>query len=99
MAKKGIKFDSGKLRWSLLPYDALADVVRVLMHGAAKYEDFNWQHVVSEDGGKARYFDALQRHLIAWWNGEINDPEDGLSHLAHATCCLLFLLWKERNGE
>ena len=34
----------------------------------------------------------------AWWCGEDLDSETGLSHLAHAGCCLLFLLEYQRNG-
>ena len=39
-----------------------------------------------------KVYDALQRHLSSWWGGEDKDPETNLSHLAHAGCCLLFLL-------
>ncbi len=34
---------------------------------------------------------AAQRHLIAHYSGEDIDPESGLPHLAHASCCLMFL--------
>jgi hypothetical protein len=44
------------------------------------------------DTSKPRYFDAAQRHLWAWWEGEARDPESGLPHLAHAVACLLFVL-------
>jgi hypothetical protein len=40
---------------------------------------------------KRRYFDAMQRHMWAWKEGEVNDPESGKHHLAHAMCCLMFL--------
>jgi hypothetical protein len=30
--------------------------------------------------------------MWAYWKGEDNDPETGLSHLAHAMCCVMFLL-------
>ena len=46
---------------------------------------------------KERYYDAAMRHLYAWFNGEPKDIETGESHLAHAICCLLFLLWFESN--
>lgn len=36
-SKGGVKKDEGKLRWSLLPWDALEEVVKVLMFGADKY--------------------------------------------------------------
>ena len=31
-----VKNDEGKLQWSLMPYEQLEDVVRVLMAGAKK---------------------------------------------------------------
>lgn len=49
------------------------------------------------DAGK--YFDAAMRHLTAWISGERLDPESGRSHLAHAICCLLIMLWGELHGE
>jgi hypothetical protein len=49
----------------------------------------NWRRVPD---AQRRYFDAAQRHLLAWWAGEKEDPETTLSHLAHASCCVLFLL-------
>lgn len=87
-SKAGVKFDKGKLRYSLLPNDAIQDIVRVLMKGADKYGDRNWE------GGLdfSRLYDAIKRHLDAWWDHEDNDPEDNLSHLSHAACNLLFLI-------
>lgn len=86
----GTKFDSGKWRFSLLPMDALRQVIAVLEYGAQKYSADNWQAVPD---ARKRYFDAAHRHLAAWFSGELLDSESGLSHLAHATCCLLFLLY------
>lgn len=85
---KGRKFDGGKLEYGLLPPLALEEVVKVLTFGAQKYERDNWQRVPDS---KRRYFDALQRHVWAWKQGEQIDPESGLPHLAHAMCCLMFL--------
>lgn len=84
----GRKFDDGKLEYGLLPPLALEETVRVLTFGAQKYERDNWIKVPES---KRRYFDALQRHLWAWKKGEVNDPETGMHHLAHAMCCLMFL--------
>lgn len=85
----GAKHDAGKLKWSLLPLDALREVLRVLHFGADKYGEFNWEFV---DNKHERYFNAALRHLTAWWDGELADEESGFSHLAHAACCVLFLL-------
>lgn len=86
----GRKADKGKPRWSLLPRGAVQQVVSVLEFGAQKYAPENWK-LVSD--ARTRYYDALHRHVEAWWCGERIDPDSGLHHLAHAACCLLFLLW------
>jgi len=84
----GRKFDGNKLEYGLLPPLALEETVKVLTFGAQKYERDNWQKVPDS---KRRYFDALQRHMWAWKQGEQNDQESGINHLAHAMCCLMFL--------
>ena len=88
----GIKHDTGKLRWDLLPMSAIEKIVAVLSFGAAKYGANNWQAL---DDFESRYFAALERHLVAWRRGERIDSESGLPHLAHAGCCLVFLLSRE----
>lgn len=91
---EGKKYDTGKRRWSLVPWDALAQVVDVLEHGAKLHGDENWQHVRPT----SRYWNACMRHLIAYQLGEQADPDTGASPLAHAICDLLFLLWFETHG-
>jgi len=91
---KGLKYDDGKLRWSLLPLGPIREIIRVLEFGAKKYGENNWQKL---DNGRTRYYEALLRHITAWFEGEVNDPESGLHHLAHAGCCLLFLLWSDKK--
>ncbi len=84
---QGTKHDTGKLRWSLLPFQALHGVIKVLMHGEKKYGSHQWR------GGMpwTRPYDALQRHLDAFMGGEDLDPESGESHLDHALCELIFM--------
>jgi len=90
----GRKDDQEKARWDLLPYKEVSQVVRVLTFGACKYSDNNWKRVSNPHN---RYFAAAMRHLTAWKEGEIKDPETGQNHLAHAVCCLLFLMWFNNN--
>jgi hypothetical protein len=85
---EGRKFDGGKLEYSLIRPLALQEMVKVLTFGAQKYERGNWMFV---DDAKRRYFDAMQRHVWAWKQGEQIDPESGIHHLAHAMCCIFFL--------
>ncbi len=90
MTESGHKQDNEKPRWDLLPLECLTPIVNVLTFGAQKYTDHGWQTVVK---GRERYYAALLRHLEAYRRGEQADPESGLSHLAHAGCCLVFLIW------
>ena len=88
MTLEGKKFDDGKLPYDLLPSDAVEEIVKVLQFGATKYGERNWEKGMKWN----RPFAALMRHMWAWWRREEKDPETGLSHLAHAGCCILFLL-------
>ena len=85
----GRKDDFEKRRWDLLPWKQIGSVVDVLTYGAAKYDADNWRRVPD---ACRRYFAAMQRHLTARLEGEVLDPETGMPHLAHACCCLIFML-------
>lgn len=56
--------------------------------GAEKYGAQNWRNGLEW----SRVFAAVQRHLLAWNDGETHDPETGINHLAHAGCGIMFLL-------
>ena len=90
----GVKHDTDKPDWNLLPWDEVEQVVRVLQYGAKKYSPNNWVHV-----SWARYSSAAIRHIVARLRGQILDPETGLPHLAHAVCCLLFLIYKDNHAK
>ena len=91
---KGRKYDQGKPPLSLLPNAGLRAIAQVLRVGAEKYSPQNWRHVRP---GR-RYLDAALRHLHAFADGEDNDPEDGLGHLAHAGACVLFAIALHAQG-
>lgn len=89
------KYDTGKLPFELLPAAALSQVVGVLSTGAIKYTPNNWRTPGFKWG---RLLGAALRHLFAFIGGEDKDPETGYSHLAHAACCVLFLLEHQTIG-
>lgn len=93
MRTKAVKNDSLKPRMDLLPSYPLEEVACVLGFGAEKYGDHNWRHGMVW----SRLYASALRHLLSWNAGEDKDPETGRSHLAHACCCLLFLLQYERD--
>lgn len=94
-ADLGIKHDSEKLRFSLLPLEEVEEVVKVFEHGARKYKPENWKYVKP----MTRYWDAAIRHLVAWKCGTRLDSASGLSVLAHAIASILFLMWHEKNDD
>lgn len=95
--QQGVKNDSGKPKIGLIPTIAIEQEAAVMGFGAAKYGRDNWR------GGLhySRLIDAALRHMLAFSGGENLDPETGLSHLAHARCCMGMLMamppeWDDR---
>lgn len=95
-ALAALKYDEHKLDWSLLPLVSVEEVIKVLMHGAQKYSEDNWQKLPDF---RKRYINAMYRHLASYAKGEVTDKESGLSHMAHAACNALFLIWKEMDEK
>lgn len=89
----GVKYDADKAPLDLLPMDALLEVGEVLKYGAEKYAPYNWARGMLY----SRLISACLRHIFRYNKGEDNDPETKRSHIAHAICCLLFLLEYEKN--
>lgn len=85
----GVKFDQDKeVRWDLMPWDALEEIAKVLNAGSKKYGDRNWEKGMAY----GRLIRATIGHVTDWARRRDVDSETGLSHLAHAGCCILFLL-------
>ena len=91
---EGRKDDQGKLRYDLLPPDALEALAEIFTDGAAKYGEKNW----SKGMAWSRPYAAAQRHLWQWWSGVDIDEESSRNHLAHAAVNILFLLAYSKRG-
>lgn len=95
LASGGVKYDSDKLRFDLIPPIALFELAKVYTIGARKYEDRNW-----EKGLKyGRVFGAMMRHAWRWWLGEERDPVDGQCHLASVMWCAAALIHFQATPE
>ncbi len=70
------------------PAAEIAEAV-VMGLGAAKYGPYNWR---TETIRATIYIAAARRHLAQWLDGEDDDAESGVSHLAHARATLGILL-------
>lgn len=93
--QKGVKPE----RFSLIPKAPLDLLGRVYHFGESKYAPHNYRKGYEW----SKSYDALQRHLSAWWEREDIDEESGLSHLGHAACHIFALIVfssdRDRYGE
>lgn len=82
--------------FSVIPTAALLHLGEVMKLGANKYGPFNWRDtpVPAET-----YVDAIGRHLLSWQDGEDNDPESGMSHLAHIMASCAIIIDAQENGK
>lgn len=85
---EGIKHDTGKLRYDLIPADALEELAKVYTMGAKKYGDRNWEKGMDW----SRLFGAMLRHSWSWFRGEKFDQQDGQHHLSSVAWCALALM-------
>lgn len=98
----GRKADQDKPRMDLIPPHAEKLMAEVLTFGAKKYTPENWRKVPDLT---TRYTAAAMRHINDYRSGHSVDSETGIHHLAHAMCCLAFiiendvLLEVERHAE
>lgn len=87
--KGGVKHDQGKPDLTMIPYEALEEIAKVLMFGASKYGKNNWKKGIST----TRLAGAALRHLGSWCDGVDLDSESNLNHLTHSATNLLMLIW------
>lgn len=85
--EKALRYNQGKPQWSLVDFDALEDMVRVLEYGCNKYAAHNWRKGLSIN----QIYESMMRHLISFINGENDCPESGLPHVGHICCNAMFL--------
>lgn len=79
-----------------IPPVALLHLGAAMMDGKAKYGLTNWrEHRIT----MGVYYDAMLRHLLAWWDGEDGAPDSGHHHLAHVMACAAIVLDAESMGR
>lgn len=76
------------VRVGLIPTQELLEVAELYGRGAAKYSDGNWRKGYPWHLS----FDALCRHLFAWWGGEEFDNGEGGTGQEHLDCVIFHAL-------
>jgi hypothetical protein len=88
-----IRHNASKLRWTLVDFDSLEGMVKVLEFGAIKYSVDNWKKGLPVKS----IIDSLLRHTVSYLNGEDIDPESQLPHVDHIMCNAMFLSYMYKN--
>jgi len=87
------KWDSGKLKYSLILPEFLEEMAKVLTLGEINHPPEadgspSWQQVKEE-----RYIDAMIRHLQAYRMGGRLDEDMGTHHMSHVAVNAMFICW------
>lgn len=92
---EGVKYDDGKVRFSLLPWDAIEMVAWVFTRGAQKYAPRNWEKGMAW----SRIYDGMMRHATSWYqHRQMLDTETGLRQIAQVAWAALVLCAYELRG-
>lgn len=79
---------STRVRFSSVPMNVVAEAALGMTEGMSKYGRHNYRVA----GARASVqYDAVMRHVSAWWEGEDTDAKSGLSHVTKAITALLVL--------
>lgn len=87
MTAEALKKKAEKVRYTLIPLEALEEVARVMEGGAKKYGERGWASQPEQS-----FIDALLRHAVKLGYGMTRDEETGLHQVAHIAANALILL-------
>lgn len=79
---------------SVVPMNVIVEIGIGMLEGTCKYGRHNYRAVGVRS---SVYFDATMRHLIAYWEGEDDDPDSKMSHIAKALTSLV--VWRDAQMQ
>lgn len=85
----------GKPTISSIPPIAVFALGKAMQDGEFKYGRYNWRDTGSTS---SVFFDAMGRHLFAWYSGEDHAKDSKIHHLAHLMAGCAILLDAEFHG-
>mgnify|MGYP003650735245 CR=1 FL=1 len=88
-ALQALRYNQGKVEWSLVDYKSLEPMVRVLEYGCKKYARNNWRKGMPV----TQIIESMLRHTYKLLEGELVDPESGVEHVGHIQCNAMFLAY------
>ena len=84
---QALRYNQGKVEWSLVDFKSLEPMVKVLEYGCRKYARNNWKKGMPA----TQIIESMLRHTFKLLEGELVDPESGIEHIGHIQCNALFL--------
>jgi uncharacterized protein YuzB (UPF0349 family) len=91
--KQALRYNQGKVQWSLVDYKSIEPMVRVLEYGCLKYSKNNWKKGMPV----SQIIESMLRHTYKLLEGELVDPESGIEHVGHIQCNAMFLAYVLRE--
>ena len=92
--KEAMRFTDDKMRFDLLPVEAIVELARVYDSGALKYDDNNWRNGMPW----SKVLRCIYSHFFKWMLGQTVDKETGCHHLAMvAWNCLTLVVYQMRK--
>jgi len=85
-----------KVPFNLVPGQVLGEINLAMFEGSRKYGAYNFRMRPIK---ASVYFEAIDRHMKAFIEGQDIDPESNLCHLAKASACLVILQDARLNGN
>jgi hypothetical protein len=85
----------GKPQTGAIPPVAILALGAAMQNGADKYGLFNWR---GTDVTATVFYEAMMRHLMAWYSGEDFAEDSGVHHLAHLMAGAAIVLDGQQSG-
>lgn len=91
--EQGLRYNTGKPKWSLVDFKSLEPMVEALEYGANKYTTENGSGRDNWKKGMpvTEVCESLLRHTFALLTGEIDDPESTKQHIGHIQANAMFI--------
>jgi len=85
-----------KVPLHLVPPALSIGAAMALKDGAVKYGPYNWRE---EPINISTYIGAIQRHILAYQDGEDVAEDSGVDHLGHVAACCALLMDSKAHGS
>lgn len=91
-----LRYNEGKLDWTLLDFESVTPLVEVMTYGATKYDRDNWKLKCKDP---RQHLQSAMRHLISIIQGQEIDDESGKRHSGHVMANMMMYNYHTKGGN